>query len=77
MPPETLSFEEALKELESVVRRLESGDATLDQSIDLYTRGEALRAQCDARLREAQARIERIQLGTDGKPQGLRPFDGE
>lgn len=70
-----LSFEEALKELESVVRRLESGDAPLDESIDLYARGDALRAHCQARLDAAQARIEAIVADRDGRAQGLRPFD--
>ncbi|MGV3510667.1 MAG: exodeoxyribonuclease VII small subunit [Novosphingobium sp.] len=70
-----LSFEEALKELEAVVRRLESGDAPLDESIDLYARGDALRAHCQARLDAAQARIEAIVADRDGKPQGLRSFD--
>lgn len=70
-----LSFEEALKELESVVRRLESGDAPLDKSIDLYARGDALRAHCQARLDAAQARIEAIVADRDGRAQGLRPFD--
>lgn len=71
----SLSFEEALKDLENVVRRLESGDAPLDESIDLYARGDALRAHCQARLDAAQARIEAIVADRDGKPQGLRPFD--
>lgn len=71
----SLSFEEALKELENVVRRLESGDASLDESIDLYARGDALRAHCQARLDAAQARIEAIVADRDGKPQALRPFD--
>ena len=71
-----LSFEDALKELESIVSRLESGDAALDESIALYTRGDALRAQCEARLKDAQARIEKISLGADGKPQGTVSFDG-
>ncbi|MFY7835849.1 MAG: exodeoxyribonuclease VII small subunit [Novosphingobium sp.] len=71
----SLSFEEALKELENVVRRLESGDAPLDESIDLYARGDALRAHCQARLDAAQARIEAIVADRDGKPQALRPFD--
>lgn len=70
-----LSFEEALKELENTVRRLESGDAPLDESIDLYARGDALRAHCQARLDAAQARIEAIVADRDGKPQGVRPFD--
>lgn len=71
----SLSFEEALKELETVVRRLESGDVPLDESIDLYARGDALRAHCQARLDAAQARIEAIVADRDGKPQALRPFD--
>ncbi len=70
-----LSFEDALKQLETIVARLESGDASLDESITLYTRGDALRAQCTARLKDAQARIEAISLGADGTAQGTRPFD--
>ena len=71
----SLSFEEALKDLENVVRRLESGDAPLDESIDLYARGDALRAHCQARLDAAQARIEAIVADRDGTPQSLRPFE--
>lgn len=72
----TLSFEDALKQLETIVARLESGDASLDESIGLYARGDALRAQCEARLKDAQARIEKISLGADGKPSGIDAFDG-
>jgi exodeoxyribonuclease VII small subunit len=72
-----LSFEDALRELESIVAKLETGDAALDESITLYTRGEALRAQCEKRLKDAQARIEKITLGGDGAPAGTVPFDGE
>jgi exodeoxyribonuclease VII small subunit len=72
---DTLSFEDALRELEAIVARLETGDAALDESITLYTRGEALRAQCEARLKDAQARIEKITLGPDGAPNGTAPFD--
>jgi exodeoxyribonuclease VII small subunit len=71
-----LSFEDALRQLETIVARLESGDAALDESIDLYTRGDALRAQCEKRLKDAQARIEKITLGSDGQPSGTAPFDG-
>ena len=71
-----LSFEDALKQLEAIVARLESGDAALDESITLYTKGDALRAQCEKRLKDAQARIEKITLGSDGKPSGTAPFDG-
>ncbi len=72
----TLSFEDALKRLEAIVQRLESGDASLDESITLYTEGEKLRGACQARLKDAQARIEQISLSADGTPTGTRPFDG-
>ncbi|WP_144094707.1 exodeoxyribonuclease VII small subunit [Croceicoccus sediminis] len=70
-----LTYEQALKALEDVVRRLESGEVALDESISLYERGEKLRAHCQARLDAAQARIEKIVAGPDGVPQGTRPFD--
>jgi exodeoxyribonuclease VII small subunit len=72
-----LSFEAALKRLEEIVRRLESGEASLDESIELYGEGDRLRQQCEARLQAAQARIEKIQLGRDGQPSGTIPFDGD
>ncbi len=72
-----LSFEEALKALEDVVRRLESGEVPLDKSIELYERGEKLRGHCQARLDAAQARIEKIVAGADGKASGAVPFDAE
>ena len=71
----TLSFEDALKRLEAIVARLESGDASLDESITLYAEGDKLRAQCEGRLADAQARIEKITLGQDGRPTGVQPFD--
>ncbi|MHA6722205.1 exodeoxyribonuclease VII small subunit [Sphingomonas sp. RS2018] len=71
---DTLSFEEALKELETIVARLETGQAPLQEAIDLYARGDALRKQCDARLNAAQARIEAIRLDGDGRPAGTTPF---
>lgn len=71
-----MTFEDALRALEDVVRRLESGDVPLDQSIALYERGEALRRVCQARLDAAQERIEKIVQGSDGKPTGTVPFDG-
>ena len=72
-----LSFEAALKRLEEIVRKLESGEASLDESIDLYSEGDRLKQQCEARLQAAQARIEKIQLGRDGQPAGTVPFDGD
>ena len=70
-----LSFEAALKRLEEIVRRLESGEETLDESIRLYGEGDALKQQCEARLQAAQAKIEKIQFGRDGQPSGTAPFD--
>lgn len=72
-----LSFEAALKRLEEIVRKLESGEASLDESIELYGEGDGLKQQCEARLQAAQARIEKIQFGRDGAPSGTVPFDGD
>ena len=73
----SLSFEDALRALEDIVRKLESGDVPLDQSITLYERGEALRRHCQARLDAAQARIEKIVQGPDGAPSHAVPFDAD
>lgn len=76
--PETLSFEDALKELESIVQRLERGDVPLDDSIALYARGEALRSQCQKRLADAEARIEKLTVDTStGAPSGQQPFNAD
>lgn len=72
-----MSFEEALKALQQVVRQLEDGEVPLDQSITLYERGEKLRAHCQARLDAAQARIEAIVLDAKGQPAGTKSFDGD
>jgi exodeoxyribonuclease VII small subunit len=76
-PISELSFEAALKRLEEIVRRLESGEASLDESIELYGEGDRLRQQCEARLQAAQARIEKIQIGRDGQTAGTVPFDAD
>ena len=70
-----LSFEDALKRLEAIVHRLESGEESLDSAIGLYGEGAALRQACEARLKSAQERIDRIVLSADGVPTGVRPFD--
>ena len=72
--PDALSFEAALKELEAIVTRLESGDETLEESIRLYERGSALRARCADRLDAAQARIEAIRTDAEGRATGTKPF---
>ncbi len=61
-----LSFEDALKELEEIVRTLEQGKGKLEDAIKSYERGAALKAHCERKLGEAQARIEKIALGADG-----------
>lgn len=63
---EKLSFEEALSELEKIVRALESGAGDLKTSIDAYERGMSLKTFCEAKLKEAQGRIEKITLAADG-----------
>lgn len=72
-----MSFEDALRALEEIVRKLEGGEVPLDSSIDLYGRGEALRQHCQARLDAAQLKIDQIIQGADGAATGTRPFDPE
>ncbi|MFV0295874.1 MAG: exodeoxyribonuclease VII small subunit [Hyphomicrobiaceae bacterium] len=71
-----LSFERALKELESIVGRLERGDVELEESIAIYERGDALKARCDHLLKQAEAKVERLTFAADGTPKGSEPFDG-
>jgi len=71
-----MPFEKALAELESIVDRLEKGAVSLDDSIKLYERGEELKKRCDALLKNAEMRIEKITLAADGKPAGVAPLDG-
>ena len=68
IPPDIakLNFEDALKELETIVRQLEDGKGRLDEAIDAYSRGALLKRHCEAKLAEAEARIERIVLAPDG-----------
>ncbi len=70
-----LNFEQALRALEDIVHKLESGEAPLDESIALYEKGNELRALCQQRLDAAKARIEAITLSPDGTPAGTTPFD--
>lgn len=70
-----LSFEAALAELEKIVANLESGDTALEESIAKYERGEALKGRCEALLKEAEGRIEKISRSADGTPVGTEPLD--
>ena len=74
-PIAELSFEEALAALEDVVRSLEGGQVPLEQSIDLYERGEALRKHCDDRLKAAELRVEKI-VAADGKATATEALEG-
>jgi exodeoxyribonuclease VII small subunit len=75
-PPaiETLSFEAALKELESIVSRLEQGEVDLEDSIVLYERGQALKAYCEQKLKAAESRLEKIVAGGKGAAR-VEPLD--
>jgi exodeoxyribonuclease VII small subunit len=72
-----LSFEQAVSELENIVARLERGDVPLDQSIEIYERGEALKKHCETLLNAAEARIEKIRVDRNGKAAGTEPLDRE
>jgi exodeoxyribonuclease VII small subunit len=72
---EELKFEDALNELETIVNKLESGQVDLEASIAIYERGEKLKARCEALLREAEARIEKITLRPDGSVSGTEPLE--
>ncbi|EQB32063.1 exodeoxyribonuclease VII small subunit [Sphingobium ummariense] len=72
-----MSFEDALRALETIVRRLESGDVPLDESISLYAQGEALRRQCMERLQAAEARIQKLTLDQSGAVTGAQPFGAD
>ncbi len=75
IPVEDLSFEQAIKELEAVVARLERGEVALDESIALYERGAKLKARCEAKLKEAEEKVAKITFGADGAPTGIAPLD--
>ncbi len=70
-----LSFEDALAALEEIVRSLEGGRVKLDDAVDAYERGVALRQHCERKLAEARQRVETISLGADGRPTGTTPFE--
>lgn len=72
-----LSFEQALKELEGIVARLEQGSVPLEESISIYERGDALRKHCDGLLKAAEAKVEKIRIASDGSAAGSEPLDRE
>ncbi len=66
-----LTFEQALAELEETVRRLEAGGLTLDESLSLFERGQALAAHCGVQLDRAELQVQKL------APQGVVPFEAE
>jgi len=72
-----LSFERAIDELESIVKRLEDGKVPLEESVAIYERGEALKRRCEDLLRQAEARVQKITLDASGNPTGTEPLGVE
>src|ERR1700678_3951447 len=72
---EEFSFERAIEELESIVRRLEDGKVPLEESVAIYERGEALKRRCEELLRQAEARVDKITTDASGQPTGTEPLD--
>ena len=72
-----LSFERAIEELESIVKRLEDGKVPLEESVAIYERGEALKRRCEDLLRQAEARVQKVTLDAAGNPTGTEPLDVE
>ncbi len=70
-----LSFERSLKELEQIVSRLERGDVELEESINIWERGEALKDHCDRLLKQAEMRVEKITLDAKGAVKGTEPLE--
>jgi len=74
---DALSFERAIEELETIVKRLEEGKVPLEESVTIYERGEALKQRCEHLLRQAEARVEKITLDASGRPKGTEPLDAK
>ena len=75
-PVDEMTFETAMKELESVVDQLERGDVALDQSITLYERGAALKKRCESELKRAEEKVAAITLDSGGAATGTTPVEG-
>ena len=75
-PVQDMSFEEAMKELEAVVDKLERGDEPLESSISLYERGAALKKRCEEELKRAEEKVAAITLDAEGNPTGTKPVEG-
>jgi exodeoxyribonuclease VII small subunit len=75
MDVKKLSFERAIDELETIVKRLEEGKVPLEESVAIYERGEALKRRCEELLRQAEARVDKITTDTNGEVAGTEPLD--
>lgn len=73
--PQSMNFEDALGELEGIVKELEAGETNLEGAINAYERGVSLKRQCEEKLREAQLRVEKIETDARGAATGTEPFD--
>ena len=71
----TLTFERAIEELESIIKRLEEGKVPLEESVAIYERGEALKRRCEELLRQAEARVDKITTDANGQVTGTEPLD--
>ncbi|WP_432448243.1 exodeoxyribonuclease VII small subunit [Aliiroseovarius marinus] len=76
-PVSEMSFEDAMRELETVVGQLERGDVALEDSIKLYERGAELKARCETKLKEAEEKVAAITLDKSGTPTGTSPVEGQ
>ena len=70
-----LTFERALEELETIVKRLEEGKVPLEESVAIYERGESLKRRCEELLRQAEARVDKITTDANGQVTGTEPLD--
>ena len=70
-----LTFERAIEELETIVKRLEEGKVPLEESVAIYERGESLKRRCEELLRQAEARVDKITTDASGQPIGTEPLD--
>ena len=74
-PIDTMSFEDAIRELEAVVTKLDRGDVPLEDAIALYETGAKLKARCETKLREAEEKVAQITLDGNGAPKGAKPVE--
>jgi len=72
-----MAFEQAIDQLETIVKRLEEGKVPLEESVAIYERGEALKRRCEELLLQAEARVQKITLDASGKPTSATPLDVE